>query len=122
MNKQGEIEAVYSKISKAFGEKNIDLVLSFFSDSKDMIKISHGVVLRGKNELAKYYEKLKNVEEINISIENIVINEIDENHIWSTADEYITINGDQKKAVVSNIFVKLDTGWVILHDHTTHLF
>ncbi len=82
MNIQNEIEEVYRQISKAFGEKNIDLVLSYFSNNKDMVKISHGVVLRGKDELAKYYEKLKDVEEINISVENIVINVIDENHIF----------------------------------------
>ncbi len=28
----------------------------------------------------------------------------------STADEYITINSDMKKAVVSNIFIKSESG------------
>ena len=43
-----EIKNVYDKISAAFGIQDIKTVLSYFSDSSEMVKVSNGIIIRGK--------------------------------------------------------------------------
>ncbi len=49
------------------------------------------------------------------------VHRIDDNHAWSTADEYISVDGQERQAIVSNIFVLHDSGWKILLDHTSYI-
>jgi uncharacterized protein (TIGR02246 family) len=116
------IQAVYRDISQAFADHDIDKALSFFADHEDMIKISNGHVLRGKKELASYWnQRIGNVRDLQISIENIEIHVIDDQHAWTTARETISMEGEVQQAIVSNIFLLEDSQWKILLDHTTYL-
>lgn len=120
MNLESEIKEVYEKASKAFCKMDIPEILNYFSDSPSMVKISGGTVLRGKKELADYLsESFSFVKDLHIRVEDIEIYPIDSNHVRTVADEYISYNGENTRAVVSNIFVKTDKGWKILHDHTS---
>ena len=117
-----EIKTVYDKISAAFAELDIKKVLSYFADNDEMVKISNGIILRGKKELSDYFHnRLGKLESLSIKIENIQIHIIDEHNVWTVADEFITYSGQTHKAVVSNIFNKTKDGWKILQDHTTYL-
>jgi hypothetical protein len=117
-----QIEDVYAKICKSFAELNLNSVLGYFSDQYDMVKISNGKLLRGKKELKKYWHKrLDDVYSLRISIENVEVHIIDENHVWTTADETIILDENSQKAIVSNIFILTDAGWKILLDHTTYV-
>jgi ketosteroid isomerase-like protein len=117
-----EIKNVYDKISAAFGIKDLETVLSYFSDSSEMAKVSSGIIIRGKKELSDYFHKrIGQLEGLSIRIENIQLNIIDETHLWTVADEFVTYSGKTHKAVVSNIFIKTKEGWKILLDHTTYL-
>lgn len=117
-----EIKNVYDKISAAFGIQDIKTVLSYFSDSNEMVKVSNGIIIRGKKELSDYFHRrIGQLEELSIRIENIQLNIIDETHLWTVADEFVTYSGKTHKAVVSNIFIKTKGGWKILLDHTTYL-
>jgi ketosteroid isomerase-like protein len=116
------IEALYREVSQAFAEQDIEKALSFFADHPDMIKISNGHVSRGKKELLGYWnQRLGSAHDLQIEIKNIEMHIIDEQHVWATADEYISINGEVQKAIVSNLFLLGDSGWKILHDHTTYV-
>lgn len=115
------IMAVYDDICEAFATLDFDAVLEHFAD-EDMIKISQGQVMRGKKELAENWrQRIGGAGELRIRIENVEIHRINDTHTWATADEYISVDGDERKAIVSNIFVLQDTGWKILLDHTTYL-
>lgn len=115
-----EIEKVYSDICKAFSRLNFDLVLEHFAD-EGLVKISQGTMLRGKKQLAENWrQRIGDVTELRIRIENVEVHRIDDGHAWATADEYISIDGQQLNAVVSNIFVLQDSGWKILLDHTSY--
>ena len=117
-----EIKNVYDKISAAFGIQDIKTVLSYFSDSSEMVKVSNGIIIRGKKELSDYFHRrIGQLERLSIRIENIQLNIIDETHLWTVADEFVTYSGQTHKAVVSNIFIKTKDGWKILLDHTTYL-
>ena len=54
-------------------------------------------------------------------MENVEVRRIDERHAWATADEYISVDGQERRAIVSNIFVLQDKGWKILLDHTSYI-
>jgi ketosteroid isomerase-like protein len=117
-----QIEDVYTSICRSFANLDLDSVLGYFSDRDDMVKISNGTVLRGKKELSEYWHKrLDGVDNLRISIENVEIHVIDENNVWTTADEYIVMGGHSQKAIVSNIFILTNDGWRILLDHTTYV-
>ena len=117
-----EINDVYDKICKALNQLDIEAALNYFADRDDMLKISNGQVLRGKKHLADYWhQRIGNLTELQISISNVEIHRIDDQHVWAVADELITMGGHQQKAVVTNIFVKTATGWKILLDHTTYI-
>jgi hypothetical protein len=78
--------------------------------------------MRGKKELAENWrQRIGGAGELRIRIENVEIHRINDTHAWATADEYISVDGDERKAIVSNVFVLQDTGWKILLDHTTYL-
>lgn len=117
-----EIKSVYNEISAAFGKSDIGQVLSFFTDNEEMVKISNGIVSRGKKELSEYFNKrIDQLKDLSIIIDNIQLHIIDENHVWTFANEFINYNGEKHKAIVSNIFIKTQNGWKILLDHTTYL-
>lgn len=116
-----EITAVYDDICGALGRMDIDGALGYFADHETMTKISNGRVLKGKHRLAEYWrESLGNVKDLRIRVENVEVHAIDDSHAWSCADEYITIDGNTRSAVVSNIFIRTSCGWKILLDHTTY--
>ena len=116
------IREVYQQICLAFEQADMELALSYFSDREDMVKISNGRFLRGKAQLANYWrQRIGGGAAPRISISNIGIHRIDEHHVWATADEQIVLGGQTQQAIVSNIFVRTDTGWKILLDHTTYI-
>lgn len=116
-----EILQVYAGICDAFTTMDYDAVLEYFADD-GMVKISQGQVLRGKQELAdNWRERLAGIKELRIMMENVEVRRIDERHAWATADEYISVDGQEHQAIVSNIFVLQDTGWKILLDHTSYI-
>ena len=122
INLNAEIQDVYDKICQAFSTLDLDTVLGFFSDSKDMVKISNGKVLRGKKQLAAYwYQSFGKASSLSISIDHIQVHGMDDTHAWATADESISLNDKHRTAVVSNIFIRSPHGWKILLDHTTHV-
>ena len=117
-----QIEDVYARICEAFAESDLDSVLGYFSDRSDMRKISSGTLLRGRKELLEYWHgRLDDVDDLRISIENVEVHIIDENHVWATADEHIFLDEHFQKAIVSNIFILTTEGWKILLDHTTYV-
>ena len=117
-----DIKQIYDNVCIAFIKLDINTALSYFSDSEEMVKISNGNVLRGKDQLAEYWNRLvSNKEGLQVTMENVEIHTIDDKHVWSTADEYITFDGKTQKAIVSNIFILTSDGWKILLDHTTYL-
>lgn len=116
------ITAVYSNISRAFADRDIDKALSYFADHEDMVKVSNGHVSRGKQQLAAYWnQRIGGASDIHIEVRNIETHTIDDRHAWATADEFITIQGYVQQAIVSNIFLLEDLQWRILLDHTTYL-
>ena len=118
---EAAIKQVYSDICQAFAELDFDTVLEYFAD-EGMVKISQGRLLRGKRELAQSWrQRLAGVAELRIRMENVRVQEVDGHHAWSTADEYISVNGEERQAIVSNIFVLQESGWKILLDHTTYV-
>lgn len=115
-----EILAVYDDICAAFADLDFEAVLEHFADEAT-VKISQGKVLRGKRALAdNWRQRIGDVGELRIRIENAEIHRIDDKHAWAVADEHISVDGEERKAVVSNIFLLQDTGWKILLDHTTY--
>lgn len=115
------IIAVYDDICEAFALLDFDAVLEHFAD-EGMVKISQGQVTRGKKELAENWrQRIGGAGELRIRIEDVEVHRIDDTHVWATAGEYISVDGDERKAIVSNIFVLQDTGWKILLDHTSYL-
>lgn len=117
-----QIINVYTGICRSFVNLDLDSVLGYFSDRADMVKISNGIVLRGKKELSEYWHKrLDEVKNLHISIENVEVHIIDDNNVWTTADEYIILGENSQKAVVSNIFMMTSGGWKIIFDHTTYI-
>jgi ketosteroid isomerase-like protein len=117
-----EITTVYENISRALSRLDLEAALSYFADSEDMVKISNGHVLRGKQELADYWQgRLGAVRELKVTIENVEIHALGDHHLWATADETISVEGNAQKAIVSNIFIHTGQGWKILLDHTTYL-
>jgi hypothetical protein len=119
---KSEIEKIYSNICRSFAELDLDSVLGYFSDRDDLVKISNGKLLRGKKELSEYWHKrLDSVGNLRISIENVEVHIIDENNVWTTADEYIILDERSQQAIVSNIFNLTAEGWKILLDHTTYV-
>ena len=118
---KADIQDVYDSICKAFSELDIDAVLGYFADHEDMIKISNGLVFQGKKQLAdSWRRRLENKSGLRIRVANIQVHRIDENHAWATADEYISIDGHTQKAIVSNIFISVESEWKILLDDTTY--
>ena len=116
------IQEVYANISYAFTKLDIDSALGFFSDHQDMVKISNGHLFQGKGQLAQnWYQRLAGASSLRIRIENVKVHRIDDQHVWATADEYISMGDQDHKAVVSNIFVLENSGWKILLDHTTYV-
>ena len=119
---KSDIQDVYDSICKAFSEMDIDAVLGYFADHEDMVKISNGLVFRGKKQLADgWRRRLENISGLRIRIDNIQVHRIDENHAWATADEYISVDEHTQKAIVSNIFISVESEWKILLDHTTYV-
>ena len=117
---ENEIKDIFRKICEAFAVSDIDSALGYFVDHEDMVKISNGKVLRGKNELSEYwYQMISSSNKLRISIDNIQVNKIDEKHVWTVAEEFISYEENNYKAIVSNILVLTDSGWKILLDHTT---
>ena len=119
-NIQEEIESVFDNICQAFAASDIDLVLRYFADDKCLVKVSNGHVLRGKKELAAYWRQhIPGDGGPKITVANIEVNPIDARHVWTIADESISIGNRSYRAIVTNLFVLEDTGWKILLDHTT---
>lgn len=117
---ENEITEIFEKICRAFGKLDIDLALSYFADSENMVKISNGHVLRGKKQLSEYWnQNLAAAKAIGISIYNVEVFRIDEKHVWTTAEEHISLDEQHYRAIVTNIFVSTSSGWKILMDHTT---
>ena len=113
---------VYANISEAFAKLDIDSALSFFADHEDMVKISNGLFLQGKEQLAKsWHQRLGGQSSLRIRLENVEVHRIDDTHAWSTADEYISMGEQNHKAIVSNIFILENSEWKILLDHTTYV-
>jgi len=118
---KAEILKVYNAICDAFADLDFDTVLEYFAD-EGMVKVSQGQMLRGKKELAENWrQRVGNVGEVRIRMENVEVHRIDDDHAWSTADEYISVDGMERQAIVSNIFVLQDSGWKILLDHTSYI-
>jgi uncharacterized protein (TIGR02246 family) len=116
-----EIMAVYDDICEAFAELDFEAVLEHFAD-EGMVKISQGQVSRGKSELAaNWRQRIGGATGLQIRMENVEVRRIDEKHAWATADEYIGVDGDERRAIVSNIFVRQESGWKILLDHTSYV-
>ena len=114
------IEKVYSDICEALAVLDFDAALDHFAD-EGMVKISQGVLLRGKEELAaNWRQRLAGVRHLRISIENVEVHKLDDRHAWATADETISIDGQDHKAIISNVFELHDSGWKILLDHTSY--
>ena len=119
---EAEIKEVFTGICQAFDRLDIDAALSYFADGDDMVKISNGHIMRGKKQLSDYWhQRLGNLHSLGITMDNVEIHAIDDQHAWSTADEYISSDGHTQKAIVSNILIKTPRGWKILLDHTTYL-
>jgi len=117
-----EIMAVNQAVSQALGRLDLEAALSYFADGQDMIKISNGHVMRGKEQLRDYWQgRLGRVKSLRVVLENVEIHALDEHHAWMTADEFISADGNTQKAIVSSIFVRTGPGWKILLDHTTYL-
>ena len=117
-----EIKEIYNCICQAFSILDFDAVLNHFSDSKNMVKISNGNILRGKKQLAAYWnQSIDSEDDLRISIENVEVHTMGEKYVWTTADENILVRGQTYKAAVSNIFVRSAHGWKILLDHTTYI-
>ena len=96
-------------------------MLEHFAD-EGMVKISQGQLLNGKEELAEnWQQRIGGVGELRIRIENVEIRRVDDRHAWTTADEYISVDGQERLAIVSNIFVLQNSGWKILLDHTSYI-
>ena len=118
---KAEILTVYSAICDAFADLDFDAVLEYFAD-QGMVKISQGQLIRGKKDLAENWrQRVGNVAELRIRMENVEVHRIDDNHAWATADEYISVDGQERRAIVSNIFVLQGSGWKILLDHTSYV-
>ncbi len=118
---KSDIQKAYDDICDAFAELDFEAVLGYFAD-EGMVKISQGQLLRGKRELTENWrQRLAGVKELRIRMENVEVHRIDENHAWSTADEYISVDGMERRAILSNIFALHDSGWKILLDHTTYI-
>jgi uncharacterized protein (TIGR02246 family) len=116
-----EILGVYQDICSAFAKLDYDTVLEHFAD-EGMVKISQGQVLRGKEELAENWrQRIGDTVKLRIRIENVEVRRIDDRYVWATADEYISVDGQERRAIVSNIFVLQDSGWKILLDHTSYI-
>ena len=116
-----EILQVYTGICAAFTTMDYDAVLEYFADD-GMVKISQGQLSRGKRELAENWrQRLAGVGELRIRMESVEVRRIDERHAWATADEYISVDGQERQAIVSNIFVLQVSGWKILLDHTSYV-
>ena len=119
-NLEEEIESVFEKICQAFAASDIELVLRYFADDERLTKVSNGHVLRGKKELAAYWRQhISDDGGPKITVANIEINPIDARHVWTIADEFISIGNRSYRAIVTNLFVLKDSGWKILLDHTT---
>ena len=119
---EADIKEIYNSICQAFSILDIDKVLSYFSNSKNMVKISNGGVLRGKKQLTEYWQQsIGSRKDLQISIKNVEIHVMDDKHIWATADENISFCDQNYNAIVSNIFVRSTHGWKILLDHTTYI-
>jgi uncharacterized protein (TIGR02246 family) len=115
------IMAVYDDICEAFAELDFEAVLEHFAD-EGMVKISQGQVCRGKAELAaNWRQRIGDAASLQIRMENVEVRRIDDSHAWATADEYISVDGDERRALVSNIFVLQESGWKILLDHTSYV-
>lgn len=118
---QIELKNVYDAICRAFAELDFEAVLEHFADN-GMVKISQGQVSRGKEELAENWrQRVGSANSLHIRMENIEVHEIDDRHAWATADEYISVDGQERKAIVSNVFVLQQSGWKILLDHTSYV-
>ena len=116
-----EIMAVYDDICEAFAELDFEAVLEHFAD-EGMVKISLGQVCRGREELAaSWRQRIGDVASLQIRMEDVEVRSIDENHAWAIANEYISVDGDERRAIVSNIFVLQEGGWKILLDHTSYV-
>ena len=116
-----EILRVYEDICDAFATLDYAAVLEHFAD-QGMVKISQGQLIRGKKDLAENWrQRVGNVAQLRIRMENVEVHRIDDNHTWSTADEYISVDGQERQAIVSNIFMLQASGWKILLDHTSYI-
>lgn len=119
---EDEIKKIYKKICQALSDSDINLSLSFFADDSNMVKISNGNLLRGKKQLSEYWNlHIDDNSGLRISIDNVEIHRINEKYAWATAEEYISFEEQNYKAIVSNIFVLTNSGWKILLDHTTSI-
>jgi ketosteroid isomerase-like protein len=116
------IEKVFNAICDAFGRSDLISAADYFSNGPDMVKISNGHVLKGKEQMLAYWtKKIEELKGITITIELSSLQQIKEDCLWTIADEYISAPGAQMKAVVSNIFIREDSRWKILLDHTTYI-
>lgn len=116
------IEKVFNAICDAFGRSDLIGAADHFSNRPDMVKISNGHVLKGKEQMLAYWtKKIEELKGITITIELGSLQQIKEDCLWTIADETISAPGAQMKAVVSNIFIREDNRWKILLDHTTYV-
>jgi len=116
------IEKVFNAICDAFGRSDVVGAADHFSNRPDMVKISNGHVLKGKEQMLAYWtQKIEEFKGVTIAIGLKELNRIKEDCFWTVADEKISAHGAQIKAVVSNIFIREDNRWKILLDHTTYI-
>lgn len=116
------IEKVFNAICDAFGRSDVVGAADHFSNHPNMIKISNGQVLKGKEQILDYWtKKIEEFKGVTIGIKLNELHRIKDDYLWTVADEYITTHGAQIKAVVSNIFIREDNRWKILLDHTTYV-
>ncbi|RPI72034.1 MAG: nuclear transport factor 2 family protein, partial [Desulfobacteraceae bacterium] len=52
------IEKVFNAICNAFGRSDVTGAADYFSNSPDMVKISNGQVLKGKEQMLAYWTKM----------------------------------------------------------------
>ncbi|HWR56275.1 MAG TPA: nuclear transport factor 2 family protein [Negativicutes bacterium] len=116
------IERLFNSVCEAFARSDAAGAAIYFSDRPEMLKISNGNVLNGKEQMIAYWEKkIKDLNGMAITIHINALHRINDDYLWMVADEYISSPNSQTKAVFTNLLIWEDNQWKILLDHTTYL-
>lgn len=116
------IERLFNSVCEAFARSDAAGAAIYFSNRPEMLKISNGNVLNGKEQMIAYWEKkIKDLNGMTITIHINALHRINDDYLWMVADEYISSPNSQTKAVFTNLLIWEDNQWKILLDHTTYL-